>query len=189
MLNQRIQIVPNTNTNKHAQLESLYRTSNLVSIVCVYAAADQSRPIAIVVPAPHSLERIAAELGIPNAGTTSAAQLAKNAQIKAAYLKDLQNTGRKAGLASFEILEGVVLTEREWTPQNVSFFSLPIFSLSGKGGSWNWELGKGDFYGWMLDEGVWGSVHCNTVTNETKIGIIDCGAKAQSEGNSEALRS
>jgi long-chain acyl-CoA synthetase len=30
----------------------------------------------------------------------------------------LQSAGRKGGLASFEILEGVVLAEEEWTPQN-----------------------------------------------------------------------
>jgi long-chain acyl-CoA synthetase len=41
-------------------------------------------------------------------------------KVKGLLLKDLQGTGRKAGLAGFEIIEGVVLTDSEWTPQNVS---------------------------------------------------------------------
>ena len=35
-------------------------------------------------------------------------------------LKELQGIGRKGGLAGFEIIEGVVLTDEEWTPQNAS---------------------------------------------------------------------
>jgi hypothetical protein len=41
-------------------------------------------------------------------------------KVKGLLLKELQGTGRKAGLAGFEIIEGVVLTDSEWTPQNVS---------------------------------------------------------------------
>ena len=33
-------------------------------------------------------------------------------------LKDLQSVGKKAGLAPFEIIEGVVLSDSEWTSQN-----------------------------------------------------------------------
>jgi hypothetical protein len=41
-------------------------------------------------------------------------------KVKSLLLKELQATGRKAGLAGFEIIEGLVLTDLEWTPQNVS---------------------------------------------------------------------
>jgi long-chain acyl-CoA synthetase len=33
-------------------------------------------------------------------------------------LKDLQGVGKKAGLAPFEIIEGVVLADEEWSSQN-----------------------------------------------------------------------
>jgi long-chain acyl-CoA synthetase len=46
--------------------------------------------------------------------------LVHNDKIKDLVLKELQNTGRKADLAHFEIIEGVILTDSEWTPQNVS---------------------------------------------------------------------
>jgi hypothetical protein len=35
-------------------------------------------------------------------------------------LRELQGVGRKAGLAPFEIIEGVVLTDGEWSSMNVS---------------------------------------------------------------------
>jgi long-chain acyl-CoA synthetase len=36
-------------------------------------------------------------------------------------LKQLQDVGRKGGLAGIEIIEGVALADEEWTPANVSF--------------------------------------------------------------------
>jgi len=33
-------------------------------------------------------------------------------------LKQLQDAGRKGGLQGIEIIEGVVLADEEWTPQN-----------------------------------------------------------------------
>ena len=39
-------------------------------------------------------------------------------------LKELQIAGRDVGLANFEIIEGVVLTDLEWSVQNVRFEAL-----------------------------------------------------------------
>jgi long-chain acyl-CoA synthetase len=39
-------------------------------------------------------------------------------KIQDAVLKDLQAAGRKGGLLGIEIIEGVVLADEEWTPQN-----------------------------------------------------------------------
>lgn len=41
-------------------------------------------------------------------------------KVVALVLKQLQDAGRKGGLAGIEIIEGVVLADEEWTPQNVS---------------------------------------------------------------------
>jgi long-subunit acyl-CoA synthetase (AMP-forming) len=46
-------------------------------------------------------------------------KLVHSDRINSLVLKELQETGRKAGLAHFEIIEGLVLTDAEWTPQNV----------------------------------------------------------------------
>jgi long-chain acyl-CoA synthetase len=39
-------------------------------------------------------------------------------EVRELVLKELQSVGRKAGLAPFEIIEGVVLAEEEWSSLN-----------------------------------------------------------------------
>ena len=73
--------------------------------------------MAVIVPSPTTLGKLAAEHNITD---TAPISLVNDPLIKAAFLKNLQVTGRKCGLVSFEILEGLVVTEKEWTPQNVS---------------------------------------------------------------------
>lgn len=45
-------------------------------------------------------------------------------------LKELIVAGKKGGLAGAELIQGVVMSDEEWTPQNVSFWPL---SLSWRG--------------------------------------------------------
>ena len=47
-------------------------------------------------------------------------ELIHNDQVRGAVLKELQAAGKKGGLSGIEIIEGVVLSDEEWTPQNVS---------------------------------------------------------------------
>ena len=42
-------------------------------------------------------------------------------KLNSLVLKELQAAGRKGGLAGIEIVEGVVLADEEWDPQNVCF--------------------------------------------------------------------
>ncbi|KAF4614352.1 hypothetical protein G7Y89_g15385 [Cudoniella acicularis] len=97
------------------KLESIYRTNNLISNICVYAAADRAKPIAIVFPALKALQEFADSKGREHNGLNS---LVQNPIIKGLVLKELQTTARKADLAPFEIIEGIVLTDYEWTAQN-----------------------------------------------------------------------
>jgi len=46
--------------------------------------------------------------------------LVHNPKIQDAVLKELQQAGRAGGLSGIEIIEGTVLADEEWTPQNVS---------------------------------------------------------------------
>ena len=39
--------------------------------------------------------------------------------MNSVVLKELQGAGRQGGLAGLEIIDGVVLADEEWTPQNV----------------------------------------------------------------------
>lgn len=99
------------------KLESIYRSVPIVANIIVYAAQDQSKPVAIIVPAEPALKKIAQENGVSG---DHLEELVHNDKINSVVLKQLQSAGQKAGLANFEIIAGVVLADEEWTPQNVS---------------------------------------------------------------------
>lgn len=111
------------------QLESIYRATQVVLNICVYAAEDQPKPIAIIVPAEPALKKLAEDHGIQGHGLED---LAHNKKLQAIVAKELQSVGRKAGLSGIEMIEGVVMDDEEWTPQNVSdsLLSLAFFLSS-----------------------------------------------------------
>lgn len=98
------------------KLESVYRASPVVANICVYAAEDQNKPVAIIVPAEPALLKLAAENGIKDEPVE---KLIHNEKVKSLVLKELQNYGRQGRLKGIEIIDGVVLAEEEWNPQNV----------------------------------------------------------------------
>ncbi|OAL47925.1 long-chain-fatty-acid-CoA ligase 1 [Pyrenochaeta sp. DS3sAY3a] len=97
------------------KLESVYRSAPIVANICVYAASDRMKPIAIIVPAEPALKKVAGAEGVAG---DHLEELVHDKKINAAVLKQLQQAGQKGGLAGFEIIEGVVLADEEWTPQN-----------------------------------------------------------------------
>ena len=99
------------------KLESVYRSSPVVGNICVYAAEDQDKPIAIIVPVEAALKKIAHDHGIEGDNLET---LVHNEKLKTIVLQELQAAGRAGGLKGIEIINGVVLSDDEWTPQNVS---------------------------------------------------------------------
>ncbi|KAL6711078.1 long-chain fatty acid-CoA ligase [Coniothyrium glycines] len=97
------------------KLESVYRSSPIVANICVYAAEDRQKPVAIIVPAEPALKKLAQQEGVQG---NNLEELVHDKKINSAVLKQLQSAGTKGGLASFEMIEGVVLADEEWTPQN-----------------------------------------------------------------------
>nr|POE82417.1 long-chain-fatty-acid--coa ligase 1 [Quercus suber] len=97
------------------KLESVYRSATMVGNICVYAAEDKNKPIAIIVPVEAALKSLASANGIQGAGLED---LCSNDAMNEVVLKELQAAGKKGGLSGIEILDGVVLTDEEWTPHN-----------------------------------------------------------------------
>ncbi|OQO05509.1 hypothetical protein B0A48_09278 [Cryoendolithus antarcticus] len=97
------------------KLESTYRSCPVVGNICVYAASDKNKPIAIVFPNENALKELAKSNGI--AGNSNE-ELAHNEKLNEIVIKEMQGVGRKGGLSGIELIEGVVLTAEEWTPQN-----------------------------------------------------------------------
>ncbi|KAL8672557.1 MAG: hypothetical protein Q9168_002993 [Polycauliona sp. 1 TL-2023] len=97
------------------KLESIYRSCSLVANICVYAAEDKNKPIAIVVPVEAALKSLAKQNGI---NEDSLEALADHKKLRSMALKEIQGVGRSGGLVGIEIIDGVVLAKEEWTPQN-----------------------------------------------------------------------
>ncbi|CAN8102125.1 unnamed protein product [Discula destructiva] len=97
------------------KLESVYRSATVVANICVFADDSKAKPIAIIVPAEPALKKLAKANGIEG---STLEELVHNKKLNGAVLKEMQNAGRSGGLAGIEIIEGVVLSDEEWTPQN-----------------------------------------------------------------------
>ena len=89
----------------------------MVSNICVYASPDRTKPVAIVVPAEPVLREIARENRIDGGELED---LTQDMKVQTIALNSMQQVGRKNGLASIEMLDGVVLVNELWTPENVS---------------------------------------------------------------------
>lgn len=97
------------------QLESVYKSCNLVSNICLYASGEARQPVAVVHP--HEVHlRAALPAGVD--GNGSLVDLCENKKVVELVLKECNAVGTKNGLKSMEKLEGVVLTAEEWTPEN-----------------------------------------------------------------------
>lgn len=97
------------------KLESIYRTAPIVFSICVFASIDQSRPIAIIVPAEPALIELAKSNNIPI--PENPADLRDDPKIVALALKEVIAAGKKGGLGGIEIIQGLILVHEEWTPQ------------------------------------------------------------------------
>ncbi|WYZ46438.1 hypothetical protein EsH8_IX_000663 [Colletotrichum jinshuiense] len=97
------------------KLESIYRAAAVVANICIYADAQKAKPIAIIVPAEPALVKLAESIGVKG---STLEELVHDKKLQGAVLKELQNAGRQGGLSGIEIIEGVVLSDEEWTPQN-----------------------------------------------------------------------
>jgi long-subunit acyl-CoA synthetase (AMP-forming) len=116
------------------QLEVTYRTSSLVSNICVHATSQAKQPIAIIFPHAVNLKsavRAAAAASSSSSSSSSSPSapsfpdaesdvhlLCSSPAVHDLLLKDLQALAKKAGLKGIEIVQGVVLTPDEWTAES-----------------------------------------------------------------------
>lgn len=96
------------------KLEAVYRGAHTVANVMVVADMSQSRPIAVIMPNEKVLAEEAEKLHVDKHN------MYQDKKVNSVVLNDLQTTGRRGGLKGMEIVAGVVITEEEWTPVNVS---------------------------------------------------------------------
>lgn len=103
------------------KLESIYRSNPTVLNLCVYADQTKVKPIAIVLPNESHLRSFLVKEGVypeSKLNTKELSQLCVDEKVVAAVLKSLQHTGKTQGLRGIEMLQNIVLSDDEWTPQN-----------------------------------------------------------------------
>jgi long-chain acyl-CoA synthetase len=97
------------------QLESIYRAAPVVANLLIYADEQQTKPVAIIVPNEPVLKSIAKNNGILGEHLE---ELVHNRKLTSIVLQELLAVGKKGGLQGIELVQGVVMTDEEWTPQN-----------------------------------------------------------------------
>ncbi|KAJ2919886.1 hypothetical protein MD484_g583, partial [Candolleomyces efflorescens] len=107
------------------RLEAIYKSCSLVNNVCVYATQEATQPVAIIFPHEANLRQHLCSLP-PSASPTPPeyfadepfSALCANPQVRGVVLKECNETGKKNKFKGAELLEAVVLTPEEWTPEN-----------------------------------------------------------------------
>jgi len=94
------------------KLESVYRGSATVNNVMILAEPDHNRPIAVIMANEHVLAGKAQELGV------NEHSMHHDPKVRDLVLKDLQASGKRAGLTGPEMVAGVVITDVEWAPSS-----------------------------------------------------------------------
>lgn len=95
------------------KVEAQMKTCPIVENMCVYADPFKQFAVALVVPNPVHLERIAKQEGVT---TTDMDALCSNPKIIKTALKEIFDHGIKCKLAKFEIPSRITLVTEIWTP-------------------------------------------------------------------------
>jgi len=101
------------------RLETTYKSCNLVQNVCVYGHQDARQPMAIIIPHEAQLRQLLQAQATPGVDpNASSYDLCKNETVRSLVLNACNATGKKAGFKPLEMLETIVLTPDEWTPES-----------------------------------------------------------------------
>lgn len=112
-------------------LESVYKSCPLIANGAIVAAGDHNQPMMVCMAHPVNLASFVSKNGL-SSNTDDIEALCKDDKVVEAVHKELNAVGKKNGLKGLELLESIVLTEDEWTPESgfltaaQSTFFLPI---------------------------------------------------------------
>ncbi|EEB08324.1 long-chain-fatty-acid-CoA ligase Lcf1 [Schizosaccharomyces japonicus yFS275] len=99
------------------KLESLYRMSAYVSNICVYADQSKVKPVAVIVPNEPVLRKISVQkLGMKEDAPWES--VCESDAVRSFVLKDLLRIGTEHHFANIEMLQNIVISPFEFTPEN-----------------------------------------------------------------------
>jgi len=97
-------------------LESIYKSVPFVANGCVMADQQHTQPAMIVVAHPVNLPMFAKKNNLSQSDDLE--ELCKDKKVVDGCLKEMNDVGRKQGLKGMELLEAIVLTDDDWTPES-----------------------------------------------------------------------
>lgn len=98
------------------RLESIYKACNLVGNICVHATQEAKQPMAVIIPHEAHLRQFLDVKGIDSSQQLDT--LCHDPKVKEIVLKECNAVGKKNGFKPTELLQAVILTAEEWTPEN-----------------------------------------------------------------------
>jgi len=97
------------------KLEAVYKNSQFIRMICVYADSERLGNMAFVFPNEDKCKRWAAEKGIDASDLN---KLYRDASLIKAIVNDCNEVGRANRLQRFEEIQDLLITPDEWTPDN-----------------------------------------------------------------------
>jgi len=98
------------------RLESVYKACNVVANICVHAVPAAKQPMAIVIPHEVHLRHALEKAGLDSSAGLGV--LCTQENVQQLVLKEINAVGKKNGFKPMELLQAVVLTPDEWTPES-----------------------------------------------------------------------
>ena len=101
------------------RLEAIYKSCNLVMNLCVYGHPDAKQPMAVIIPNETHLRHALKQGAVEGVDTDASLHtLCQHPGVVKLVLENCNALGKKNGFKPLEILETVVLTDVEWTPES-----------------------------------------------------------------------
>ncbi|KAF8968685.1 long-chain-fatty-acid-CoA-ligase [Flammula alnicola] len=98
------------------RLEAIFKSCNLVGNICVHATPEAKQPMAVIIPHEAHLRSTLEAKGLD--ATRSLGDLCADPAVQELMLKDCNAIGKKNGFKPMELLQAVVLSPDEWTPES-----------------------------------------------------------------------
>ncbi|WFD28405.1 long-chain-fatty-acid--CoA ligase [Malassezia nana] len=95
------------------RLESNYKSSSLVSNLCVYASSDARQPMAIVFPREENLRSELTRMGKADIANRELEDMCHEKVVCDLICRDLNRIGRESGYATMELLQCVIAIPEE----------------------------------------------------------------------------